>query len=332
MGSSSSKRSRLRTSATQPGSRPHHEPQHEDDEVPAATDFCTPSKDPEAFDDLFPFPFNGKDVLSASEEQLLQVYSTAPQIHRHGGIQITRISKDLVIKGGERVSKSESQNMTFARETLGLAVPKVHRVFTADIPDGFGRTMKAYFIIMDYIPGTTVEDAFACLDRPSKESMVAQVADVIEKMQALTINHLPPGPIGRDLDEKFQGPWFTEDGAGPFPTLQALEDWLNHKIDVCDMVYQLPPGTPKFQFQDMVLTHQDIAPRNLILDRNMNVWFVDWGCAGVYPRGFEQVALREQHWHREFADMVLARLSNQHLKLAEQYEAISYALSTGRHL
>lgn len=222
--------------------------------------------------------------------------------------------------------------MVFARAKLGLMVPEVHRTFLAAIPDGFGSTQTGHFIVMDYIHGKTLEEVWPSLDAATKGSIAAQVADAIEKMQASTISDLPPGPIGRGEEELFQGPWFTDYGAGPFPSLDALEEWFNHKIDVCDMVHQLPPGTPRFRFNDMVFTHQDIAPRNLILCPDGKVCIVDWGCAGVYPRGFEQVTLQELHWHREFADMALAKLSDQHVDLGEQYRAFAYALSVGRNL
>lgn len=103
---------------------------------------------------------------------------------------------------------------------------------------------------------------------------------------------VPPGPVGGTDGCKFKGPWFTGDGAGPFSTLKDLEDWYSHKIDVCLQLNQLPwymhrlQGSLlglRFRFQTAVLTHQDIAPRNLILDAQGKVWIIDWSLAGVYP-------------------------------------------------
>jgi thiamine kinase-like enzyme len=79
----------------------------------------------------------------------------------------------------------------------------------------------------------------------------------------------------------------------------------------------------------MVFTHQDIAPRNLILDANKKVWLIDWGCAGVYPRGFEQAVLRAQSENDAFADVVLTKLPDKSDELTRQYEAIGYVLSIG---
>ncbi|KAK3316824.1 hypothetical protein B0H66DRAFT_306148 [Apodospora peruviana] len=130
---------------------------------------------------------------------------------------------------------------------------------------------------------------------------------MINKMQSTTLGGaFPPGPIHathnktmtsipEQNQEKWQGPWFTDYGAGPFPTLEDLEAWLNHKIDVCIKVRQLRAGFPRFELStsDLVLTHQNIAPRNLVVDPVGKLWLIDWGCAGIYRRGFEQAVLRE---------------------------------------
>ncbi|KAI0141872.1 kinase-like domain-containing protein [Xylariaceae sp. FL1272] len=295
--------------------------------------FPRPYTDPRSTDDSYPFPLDGQDTSTVAEAQLFKAYSMAPRLHEYGGIKITRASKSLAIKGGLGVSKSEAENMKFAAEVLGLPVPKVHRTFTANIPNMHGsRETTGYFIVMDYIAGSTVETCWDSLATSDRESVAQQVSNAIEKMQAHRIDHLPIGPLGRGSTQKFIGPWFWDYGAGPFETLQELEDWFNHKVDVCVQVKQLPSTAPRFHFKDVVFTHQDIAPRNMILDEHKKVWLIDWGCAGIYPRGFEQVSLRSQSWNDEFVTLVLQRLSDQHEQLAEQRAGIEYGLSIGRHL
>ncbi|OBT49687.1 hypothetical protein VE04_10270, partial [Pseudogymnoascus sp. 24MN13] len=61
-----------------------------------------------------------------------------------------------------------------------------------------------------------------------------------------------------------------------------------------------------FSFLDdeLVLTHQDIAPRNIILDAEGKAWLIDWAYAGAYPRGFERAAMVRQceDQFKEFCD------------------------------
>jgi hypothetical protein len=144
--------------------------------------------------------------------------------------------------------------MVFAAESLHLPVPRVHRTFRADIP-GFGdrQLMKGHFIVMDYVPGPTVDECWVSLDLSQRQSVASQVATIIETMQSTTLK-LPPGPVGGTRGQKFEGPWFTDYGAGPFATLQDLEDWCNHKIDVCIRFKQLQQSAPRFRFQRLVLT------------------------------------------------------------------------------
>jgi hypothetical protein len=76
---------------------------------------------------------------------------------------------------------------------------------------------------------------------------------MIEEMQSITLNHMRPGPIGGGAP--FRGPWFSDYGAGPFDTLQELEDWLNHKLDVCLHLKRAQKDTPRFEFKDTNCAH-----------------------------------------------------------------------------
>ncbi|KAK1772249.1 kinase-like domain-containing protein [Phialemonium atrogriseum] len=283
---------------------------------------------PKARDDRLSFPLDQPDLPLVSDQELARLFSTAPKLHEYGGVDVVRLSKSLVIKGGEDVALVESQNMIFAAESLHLPVPKVHRTFAADIPGiSDGLPVKGHFIVMDYVPGPTVEECWDFLDVSQRQLVASQVAAMIETMQSTPLK-LPPGPMGGAEGQKFEGPWFTDYGAGPFATLQDLEDWCNHKIDVCIRFKQLHRRAPRFRFQRVVLTHQDIAPRNLILDAQGKVWIIDWGVAGVYPPGFEQATLQAQSsWNGEFAEMVLARLSDRQERV--QILAILHATDMG---
>jgi aminoglycoside phosphotransferase (APT) family kinase protein len=53
----------------------------------------------------------------------------------------------------------------------------------------------------------------------------------------------------------------------------------------------------KEKFDDsapLVLTHQDINPRNIIVGTDGRIWMLDFGWAGYYPPWFEYVAMVRQ--------------------------------------
>ena len=287
---------------------------------------------PNAKYDSYTFPLDTQEISSVSDQQLAEIFSTAPIIHEYGGVTIVRLSKSLVCKGGQGVKASEAQIMTLAA-SLNIPIPQVYRTFVAAVP-GFskGEFVKGHFIVMDYIPGPTVEQCWGLLESNQRLSVTSQICEIINKLQSTALNS-PPGPSGRTRDQKFEGPWFTDDGAGPFESVKDLESWFNHKIKVCIRLKQAPSDTPRFKFKKLVLTHQDIAPRNLIIDAQEKLWLIDWGIAGVYPLGFEQVAFRTQSGRtRDLVEMVLAGLSNRQDSMYDQFRQIQYGLSVGRHL
>jgi hypothetical protein len=125
---------------------------------------------------------------------------------------------------------------------------------------------------MDYISGVCFRTCWVNLGWGSRSSITSQVAaEMIQEMESVTLE-MPSLTGGGN---RFRGVRFTYYGAGPFDTLQTLEDWFNHKLEICEKYRQATGGTPKFKFQRLVLTYQDIAPRNLILDKSGQVWLVD---------------------------------------------------------
>lgn len=282
---------------------------------------------PKAKDNTTSFPLDELELSAISDRKLAKVFQDAPVIHKYGGVAVVRLSKSLVCKGGRGVAVSESHTMKLAK-SLQLPVPKVHRTFSSNVPGlGGGPAVKGHFIVMDYLPGSTVEECWDALSQSERESVVNQASAIINRMQSIPLQR-PPGPVGRSKHQKFEGHWFTENGAGPFETLDDLENWCNHKIDVCIRYSQAPEDTPRFVFKEVVLTHQDIAPRNLLFDDQQKLWLIDWGLAGAYPPGFEQAAFRSQSgWDKEFTIMVLNRLSDPQNSVVDQFRTIGYGLS-----
>lgn len=195
------------------------------------TDILTHFEQPRSFDDDNNFPLYGKDIASVSDEELLSAFLTAPRLHDYGNVIIPRISKHLVIKVGPGVAKSEAENMKFASETLSLPIPKVHRAFTAEIPEDpdLPETplVEGHFIVKDYIKGSTIDKSWQSLDTATKETVAQQVAGTINKMQSTALNHMPVGPIGRARmpNSKVHGSQTTAQGLSP-----RLGNWRTSAI------------------------------------------------------------------------------------------------------
>lgn len=210
-----------------------------------------------------------------------------------------------------------------------IAVPKVHRVLNIE-------TESIYFgctclLVMDFIEGRSVEECWEHLNDAQRMDAIAQVASMITVLQSIPVPQHQPGPVGCTTCLA-RGFWFTDIGAGPFGSNEELESWFNNKLAICKKFKQAPETVPPFRFDKLVLTHQDISPRNLILGPDGRVWLIDWGDAGIYPEALEAASLNARRFSAPvFTDMLLEKIPK-HEGAVPQLEWIMYALTTGQYL
>ena len=113
-----------------------------------------------------------------------------------------------------------------------------------------------------------------------RNAVVDKIAYIVKELRRLRVDHI--GPIGSG---KSEGPWFSDDDAGPFSTLGDLEEWYTHKLNVMKRFGSVAEDSPSFagKFTHSVMCRMVIAPRNIILDAEDNIWLIDWGFSGAYP-------------------------------------------------
>ncbi|KAJ5248451.1 hypothetical protein N7489_002218 [Penicillium chrysogenum] len=224
------------------------------------------------------------------------------------------------MKGGGTVLPCEAKTLNLVASRTGIRAPRVHRSFQVEDDTQYFGT-KGY-IVMDFIPGQPLDKCWADLTSNNQRQIAIQIAEMIKEMQSVVI--LQPGPPGGG---PFRGRFFTDYSAGPFKDSAGFQGWFNHKLDICKHVKQCPKDIPPFQFTTFVLTHQDISPRNLILDQNGEVWLVDWAFAGAYPPAFESAALLAQQFFTGFNEAVLS-LIPRFPEEERQLDSIGYGLTT----
>ncbi|OBT82739.1 hypothetical protein VE02_09351 [Pseudogymnoascus sp. 03VT05] len=278
-------------------------------------DHFRPFVDPSSKDNSTHFPLNREDLSKVSDEAILALYDTAPVIHRLGGTQVVRLSRTLVMKGGSTVYPCEAHAMILAREKTQIPLPNVHRIIAGEPDKGYYG--DRCYIVMDYVEGEGRDVCWESLDAAKREDVAAQVAAMITEMERITLS--VPG----------RGIWFSDYGTENFQTIEDMENWFNHKLDICNTYRQSLPNTPRFKFQTLVLTHQDIAPRNVILDAEGKAWLIDWAHAGAYPPGFERAALLTQcEYHfPQFGDEVCRKITP-YPDVQMQHVSVTYGLTT----
>ncbi|KAJ5853903.1 hypothetical protein N7534_006446 [Penicillium rubens] len=279
-----------------------------------------PLSDPHSRDLEGDFPLDGKDFDSVTDKTLAILLESAPVLHEFGAIKVVRLSRDLVMKGGGTVLPCEAKTLNLVASRTGIRAPRVHRSFQVEDDTQYFGT-KGY-IVMDFIPGQPLDKCWADLTSDNQRQIAIQIAEMIKEMQSVVISQ--PGPPGGG---PFRGRFFTDYSAGPFKDSAEFQGWFNHKLDICKHVKQCPKDIPPFQFTTFVLTHQDISPRNLILDQNGEVWLVDWAFAGAYPPAFESAALLAQQFFTGFNEAVLS-LIPRFPEEERQLDSIAYGLTT----
>ncbi|KAK3942943.1 kinase-like domain-containing protein [Diplogelasinospora grovesii] len=266
-----------------------------------------------------------------SDDELARIFCTGPVLYEFGSSKVVRLSDDLVIKGGLGMTRGEAETQKFA-STLGIRVPAVRRVFRATLPNIYGQDRECWLMVMDFVRGQLLDDIWGTMGHEVRVDVARRVASIIQRLQSTPIK-MPPGPVNGSDGEPWHGPFFTHYGAGPFPAMSDLEDWYNHKLDVCIRLRYQSSEAPRFHFDTLVLTHQDIAPRNIIVQEDTGqLVLLDWAMGGIYPPGFEQAALSRQwpgKWDSEFRELVLAELPDRYTTLTSQLKGITYALTTG---
>ncbi|CAI7583456.1 unnamed protein product [Penicillium glandicola] len=273
------------------------------------------SRDPDGI-----FPLDGKDLNSITDEALAAFFTSAPIIHQLDGTTVVRLSKKLIMKGGGSVLTSEANMLSLLSSRGSIRVPRVHRSFQVkDDTKYFG---TAGYIVMDFVQGQPLDECWGGLPPTTQVEIATQVAEMIKAMQSIKL--LQSDPIGGG---PCRGLFFTDYSAGPFTGTAEIEAWFNHKLDICKSVNQAPKDTPPFHLTEFVITHQDISPRNLILDQHGRVWLIDWGYSGAYPPAFESAALATQSSFPDFNTMVLSRIPR-YPEQEVQLDSIAYGLTT----
>ncbi|KAB8229917.1 uncharacterized protein BDW43DRAFT_314563 [Aspergillus alliaceus] len=288
------------------------------------------------------FPLDDCDISQVSNETLTAFFNTAPALYSYEGTHIIRISRTLILKGGTGTRPCEANILKLVAEageregSRAIPLPKVHRTLNIESEDVI-LGVKC-LILMDFVDGRSVEQCWGDLSQAERVDVVSQVASIITTLRSIPLSdqqQQKPGPVGCKCCVA-RGFWFTDIGAGPFDSKEHLEAWFNDRLEISQKFHQAPDTVPPFHFDKLVLTHLDIAPRNLILDPDGKVWLIDWGDAGIYPDGFEVALLKARRFEAPvYTDMLLEMLSKtlpMHEELHQQLRWITFALTTGQWL
>ncbi|KAI0707552.1 kinase-like protein [Cerioporus squamosus] len=205
-----------------------------------------------------------------------------------------------VVKTGVNVSVNEAKTMMFVRKHTSIPVPEVHMVFQHD---------GATHIVMERIDGVALREAANHDETGSFNPTGALVTadQVVSIMQELKCFIAELRELGRRFPQ--QQPQFGSWPDGPFRNsyfYDAFPPRPFHSVDEFHAYFlnRLRPLTEGEATYDLlekvrresaesepVLTHGDLAPRNILIKNGRIVAVVDWETFGWYPDFWEYMGV-----------------------------------------
>lgn len=211
-----------------------------------------------------------------SDQDLLQMFHAMLNI-RTTKIEPARIlGPSLVGKTTFRhVVEDEVAAMEFAR-SLGIRTPAVRRVI---IPPE--EELSFPLIVMDRVHGSTLEELWPKLGWWRTARLAWQLRLWIQAMQnahSQVGGGLATGIFYSQWLQDCSGP---KDGASPEEFTSFL-NWCIRPPKSLGLIKRTKTALLQ-PLKTHSFVHQDLVPRNMIIDDDNNLWVVDWGSAGWYP-------------------------------------------------
>ncbi|KAI0841672.1 phosphotransferase enzyme family protein [Hypoxylon sp. FL0890] len=206
-------------------------------------------------------------------------------LYRHG-------DKKVIVKSGSTTRMVEALTMKFVKEHTSIPVPEVIDVWQ----DG---KLGPVRIVMEFIEGDPLDRAWDKFTEEEKTSIITQLRGYFNELRQFH------GEFIGGIDMSYcEDPYFASDhGAyGPYEDEWAFNQglakaWLTEREDdpflqgLCDIL------TKTMTDHKIVLTHNDLDPRNIIVRGSEVVAILDWEQAGFYPEYWEYCrALWRPEW------------------------------------
>ncbi|KAI2484440.1 phosphotransferase enzyme family protein [Pyrenophora tritici-repentis] len=193
---------------------------------------------------------------------------------------VFKVDEKTVVKTSDMTQQGEAAAMKMVREKTTIPVLEVQNVYTdpttGDVP-----------IVMDFIEGDCLLDVWDTYDNDQKQQIIEQLHGYFAQLRELK------GSFIGSVDGKFCfDQVFDQDigGHGPYEDEASFNEGLvkalkNTMISgwgdtVCDMVLAMKD-------HEIVFTHGDISPRNILVKDCNIVSVLDWEYSGYYPEYWE---------------------------------------------
>jgi aminoglycoside phosphotransferase (APT) family kinase protein len=191
---------------------------------------------------------------------------------------------DKVVKSGPDILPSEAETMRFIAAKTSIPIPRVYEEGSDPVPS----------ITMDYVEGVSLDTVWNWLPEEQKLDLADQLKGLLSELRSLKGQYIGSLHRGKASD----GRRFDLKG-GPFDT----EDEFNHFL-LSDRLKATPTILHDIALRslrtdhEIVFTHADFTPRNIMVKDGRVVALLDWEYSGWYPEYWEFVKTFNAADHR----------------------------------
>jgi Phosphotransferase enzyme family len=208
-----------------------------------------------------------------------------------GTSRIVGIGNDVIVKYGPRVQSIEADSLAFVGAHTTLPTPKLIGTYNDN-----GIT----YIVMSRLPGKPLVSLLPTMSLSEINVVTSDLKAMMDELRSLRIQNFETwsyiGSVGRQPCRDFLF-MLGDESKGPFQTEEdmyenIIERWINRfkmnpllesSVEFTRRLYRETSGN------DIVFTHGDLDPRNILVENGRVSGIVDWEQAGWYPEYWEYI-------------------------------------------
>lgn len=225
-------------------------------------------------------------VLRGSDSELKALIFQSPRPEIHDGIVLLSSGKPFPRQGLQarlpRRHDESNRGCTNSRHTNTTTNQLIRSVHCVNVD----------FLVMERIRGRTIEDAWPGLGWCASLCLAFQLRRFVSSMRSISLENAGSLATGSCrsfwLDDRFGSPA----RATVRDVMDFLAFWtyfrsIRHEYKKSSHNHVVLNGSRDLSAKAFVLTHHDLAPRNIMVDALGDACLLDWDLAGFYPVYFE---------------------------------------------
>ncbi|TRM67053.1 kinase-like protein [Schizophyllum amplum] len=217
--------------------------------------------------------FDESALYDYQDAELESYIANSPRIYTTRQEGIRKLSPQLAAKPVPWPVDPQDEVLALERaRSAGVRAPVVHRVVPCED--------EGHFLVMDLIKGATLEQIWQSMGFIATLRLAWQLRTYLRSMASVTSQTTGGIHSGHVESEWIQGQY----GPIPHASPTSFSNYLNWWLSQCRPTeYRAHPELAFQPAPHHTLVHQDLAPRNMIVDAEGALWVVDWDHAGFYP-------------------------------------------------